>query len=96
LTSEAQALPTIRTTLHAAVWKRLMADVPIGVSLSGGLDSSIVALLAREDVDQLDTFAVGIAGSADLAAARVVAQRFGHGTTNISTRMRTCWQPYRR
>jgi asparagine synthase (glutamine-hydrolysing) len=76
-TSEAQALHAIRTTLHTAVRKRLMADVPIGVSLSGGLDSSIVAYLACEDLDQLDTFAVGTEGSADLAAARVVARRLG-------------------
>jgi asparagine synthase (glutamine-hydrolysing) len=73
IVTEAQALDVIRTTLGAAVQKRLMADVPVGVSLSGGLDSSIVALLAREGLERLDTFAVGVAGSADLIAAREVA-----------------------
>jgi asparagine synthase (glutamine-hydrolysing) len=75
--TETQALDTIRATLSAAVTKRLMADVPIGVSLSGGLDSSIVALLVREGLERLDTFAVGVDGSADLAAAREVARFLG-------------------
>jgi asparagine synthase (glutamine-hydrolysing) len=75
--NEAQARRAIRATLREAVNKRLMADVPIGVSLSGGLDSSIVALLARESVEQLDTFAVGTAGSTDLATARDVAHFLG-------------------
>jgi asparagine synthase (glutamine-hydrolysing) len=77
IATEAQAHDTIYATLRTAVSKRLMADVPVGVSLSGGLDSSIVALLAREGLERLDTFAVGIAGSDDLAAARQVAQFLG-------------------
>jgi asparagine synthase (glutamine-hydrolysing) len=76
-TTEAQALDRIRATLRTAVRKRLMADVPVGVSLSGGLDSSIVALLAREGLERLETFAVGVEGSADLAAAREVARFLG-------------------
>jgi asparagine synthase (glutamine-hydrolysing) len=75
--TEAQACDAIRTTLGAAVQKRLMADVPVGISLSGGLDSSIVALLAREGLERLDTFAVGVAGSDDLAAAREMARFLG-------------------
>jgi asparagine synthase (glutamine-hydrolysing) len=71
---EDQVLPVIERTLHEAVRRRLMSDVPLGVSLSGGLDSSIVALLARRDLDRLETFGVGVAGSEDLAAAREVAQ----------------------
>jgi asparagine synthase (glutamine-hydrolysing) len=77
VTTEAQARDAIRATLGAAVQKRLMADVPVGVSLSGGLDSSIVALLAREGLERLDTFAVGVDGSADLIAAREVARFLG-------------------
>ena len=70
---EKQALPLIKSTLREAVHKRLLADVPVGVSLSGGLDSSIVSLLACEGTDQLHSFAVGVEGSEDLAAARKMA-----------------------
>ena len=67
--TQADALPAIKSTLRKAVSKRLLADVPVGVSLSGGLDSSIVTVLAREETEQLHSFAVGVDGSADLAAA---------------------------
>ncbi|HET9587212.1 MAG TPA: asparagine synthase B [Anaerolineales bacterium] len=68
--AEHDALPAIRSALRDAVHKRLLADVPVGVSLSGGLDSSIVTALAREESQQLHSFAVGVEGSPDLAAAR--------------------------
>lgn len=63
----------IRRTLEQAVVKRLMSDVPLGAFLSGGLDSSIIAAIARQHIDDLHTFSVGIDGSADLQAARTVA-----------------------
>jgi asparagine synthase (glutamine-hydrolysing) len=66
---EAEALPLIRSTLQEAVQKRMLADVPVGVSLSGGLDSSIVSRLACEGTEQLHSFAVGVVGSEDLAAS---------------------------
>lgn len=72
--TEDDALPAIRSMLREAVQKRLLADVPVGVSLSGGLDSSIVTALAREETEQLHSFAVGVAGSSDLAAARQISQ----------------------
>ena len=68
--TQTDALPAIKSTLRKAVHKRLLADVPVGVSLSGGLDSSIVTALAREDAEHLHSFAVGVDGSADLVAAR--------------------------
>ena len=74
---ETQVLPVIVHTLRAAVQKRLMSDVPLGISLSGGLDSSIVAWLARDGLDRVETFAVGVDGSTDLTAAREVAQFLG-------------------
>jgi asparagine synthase (glutamine-hydrolysing) len=70
---EAQATLDIQATLEDAVRKRMIADVPIGISLSGGLDSSIVAMLASRYSSQLNSFAVGMEGSEDLRAARIMA-----------------------
>lgn len=59
--------------LEAAVRKRLVADVPLGVFLSGGLDSSLIAALAAKHKQPLDTFYVGTADSPDRAPARLMA-----------------------
>lgn len=81
----------IRTALEAAVKHQLMSDVPYGVLLSGGLDSSIVSAVARkyasrrieagggEDAwwPRLHSFAVGLKGAPDLAKARIVANHIG-------------------
>jgi Cys-rich repeat protein len=74
---EATLRHVLRATLEEAVTKRLMSDVPVGVFLSGGLDSSIVATLAARHLRPLHTFAVGTPGSSDLAAARRVARHIG-------------------
>jgi len=80
-------IPVLRKALEAAVHRQLMSDVPYGVLLSGGLDSSIVSAIAKkyaelriEEHDQerawwprLHSFAVGLKGSPDLAAAQIVA-----------------------
>lgn len=71
--SERETLRAVRGTLERAVIKRLRSDVPLGAFLSGGLDSSVIAAIARRHVDRLHTFAVGLPGSSDLAAARRVA-----------------------
>jgi asparagine synthase (glutamine-hydrolysing) len=66
--------------LQAAVGRRLVADVPLGAFLSGGLDSSsVVALMARAAGSRVKTFTIGFAGGAEYderAHARVVAERF--------------------
>lgn len=80
-------IPTLRKALEDAVERQLMGDVPYGVLLSGGLDSSVISAIAKKfaprrvDTDnteeawwpQLHSFAVGLVGSPDLAAARLVA-----------------------
>lgn len=75
--SVAEMCQQIRLSLEAAVVKRLMSDVPLGAFLSGGLDSSIIAAIARRNMDSLHTFSVGFAGSPDLVAARLVADHIG-------------------
>ena len=84
-------LTILRQSLEAAVHRQLMSDVPYGVLLSGGLDSSIISAVAKKfaarrvetnDVQeawwpQLHSFAVGLEGSPDLAAARQVADHIG-------------------
>lgn len=72
-----EAAQRVRAALADAVRKRLMSDVPLGAFLSGGLDSSAIAALARQEMDELHTFAVGVPGSPDLAAARRVAEHLG-------------------
>lgn len=68
----------VRASLENAVRKWLMSDVPVGVLLSGGLDSSLVSAIAvRELAGPVDSFCVGTAGSADLPAARDVAAHLG-------------------
>lgn len=67
----------VRETLEASVSKRMMSDVPLGAFLSGGLDSSLIAAVARRQVRDLHTFSVGVQGSPDLEAARLVSRTLG-------------------
>ena len=70
-----------RDVLVASVRRQMMGDVPVGVFLSGGLDSTLVAAIAArmlaERGERLQTFAVGTEGSADLLAARAAADHLG-------------------
>ena len=67
-----------RDELIGSVHRQMMGDVPVGVFLSGGLDSTLIAAIAarwcKERGTQLKTFAVGTENSSDLAAARQAAE----------------------
>ncbi len=85
------AAPALRRAFEQAVHRQLMTDVPYGVLLSGGLDSSLVAAcaaqFARHRIEEgdrteawwprLHSFAIGLDGSPDLAAAQIAADALG-------------------
>ncbi len=73
----AASVRSVRAALERSVDRHLMADVPVGAFLSGGLDSSAICALLARRVPRLHTFAVGLPGSPDLAAARRVAEHLG-------------------
>jgi len=56
---EVQGAARLGAVLDLAVRQHLVADVPLGVFLSGGLDSSVVAMFARRHVSRLETFSIG-------------------------------------
>ncbi len=74
-------LERVREQLIETVEGQMMGDVPVGVFLSGGLDSSLIAAIAarwcEKHDETLKTFAVGLEDSPDLKAARAVAEHLG-------------------
>lgn len=85
------SIDELRDALEAAVHRQLMSDVPYGVLLSGGLDSSITSAIAKKYASkriesgdeeeawypQLHSFSIGLEGSPDLAAAKKVSDHIG-------------------
>jgi asparagine synthase (glutamine-hydrolysing) len=86
-----EVIDKLREALEAAVKRQLMTDVPYGVLLSGGLDSSVISAVAKKYAGhriesdgnekawwpRLHSFAVGLEGSPDLIAAKKVAEHIG-------------------
>ena len=86
----AASVTDIHDALEAAVKRQLMSDVPYGVLLSGGLDSSVISAIAEKFSERrieddkerawwprLHSFAVGLKGAPDLAKAKLVADYIG-------------------
>ncbi|MGH3359194.1 MAG: asparagine synthase (glutamine-hydrolyzing) [Nocardioidaceae bacterium] len=77
----AATVDLIRSEVVDSVRHRMMSDVPVGVFLSGGLDSSLVAAVMARYADPafgpVHSFSVGTEGSSDLTAARRVAEHLG-------------------
>ena len=85
------SIDELKEALEAAVHRQLMSDVPYGVLLSGGLDSSITSAIAKKYAQkrvesgdtqeawwpQLHSFSIGLVGSPDLAAAKIVSDHIG-------------------
>lgn len=88
--SEVEAVERIRRTLETSVRDHLISDVPVGVFLSGGIDSTLVAGLAARHSSGLSTYTVGFADNPDMsesAPAERTARQFGlrHSDVQITT-----------
>ena len=98
-------IDVLRDALEAAVERQLMADVPYGVLLSGGLDSSIISAIAKKHAEkriedgkqdgswwpQLHSFAVGLEGSPDFVKLQILLEPF---TMKFILQFKKVWMPF--
>ena len=86
--TDAEAVTRVRRLLGEAVERRLVADVPLGAFLSGGIDSTLIVGLMRERISgPLRTFSLGFADDAtydETRFARLAAKRFGTEHTEFT------------
>ena len=83
---ESALLDELETLLEGAVRKQMLADVPVGVLLSGGVDSSLITAMAMRSSSQVQTFTIGFPGHGKLDEtehARLVANHFGTSHTDL-------------
>lgn len=83
---EAALLDELEALLEDAVRRQMVADVPVGVLLSGGVDSSLIAAMAVRASSQVQTFTIGFPGHGKLDEtehARLIARHFGTRHTEL-------------
>jgi asparagine synthase (glutamine-hydrolysing) len=84
--NESELLDELESLLEDSVRKQLVADVPVGVLLSGGVDSSLVTAMAVRASSHVQTFTIGFPGHGMLdetAHARLIARHFGTSHTEL-------------
>ena len=88
--NEKTAVSKVRELLESAVKKQLVSDVPIGVLLSGGIDSSSIVAFGSRHMDRLDTYTVdydfNIGGNSELENAAMIAKKFGTNHHELKVR----------
>ena len=87
--SEGDLIEELRSMLRDAVRSHLVSDVPLGVLLSGGVDSSAVTAFAAQATERLRSYSVGfdVASMSEAPFARAVARRFGTEHTEATSRV---------
>lgn len=92
-TTEADVIPRVRKVLEDSVEAHLMSDVPVGVFLSSGLDSTIVAALAAKRHPRMRSFTVAFADQPDLSEGALAAESaaaFGLDHTEVQVTAAEC------
>lgn len=89
---ETAVVEELETLLEDAVGRQLVADVPVGILLSGGVDSSLVTAMAVRRSSQVRTFSIGFPGHGKLdetSHARLIARHFGTEHTELMAEVAT-------
>ena len=93
-----QSQKVLKRFVRESVRKRLIADVPVGTFLSGGVDSSIIATIAKEEKEDIEAFTIGFPEYDhfdETSAARVVAEKAGLTHHEIPVRQKDLYESAR-